>query len=222
MKKIFAIISLLTLLGCTNEKIQENNQTINNQNKNEIIENEIDEPEIIDENPIIVGLYKDKSLVKTAKTTLGNHKDIDSYYVYFTNKETLDTTNAKTNYHKYYQEYENIDNYKIGFHISFEVEDKLIEKTIIDASSTHSMGPYLYVYLYDDINVADGIWYSHLEPEDITEDTILSSIKLYLAGEGSKITSPIELTVFTYDEDDLDESNNYLGDNSYTLIIETK
>ena len=55
------------------------------------------------------------------------------------------------------------------------------------------------------------------------DNTIISSIKLFLAQEGKKITSPITLTVFTYDsDDDFTEDNHYRGISSYTVIIETE
>ena len=85
------------------------------------------------------------------------------------------------------------------------------------------MTPYLYVYLYDDINQEPNSYYNHLEPEDMKENTIFSSIKLFLAQEGEKITSPITLTVFTYNnEKDFTEDNKYRGSSSYTIEIETK
>ena len=84
------------------------------------------------------------------------------------------------------------------------------------------MEPYLYVYLYDDVHQPDGTWYSHLEPVDMKDNTVFSSIKLYFAQQGSKISSPITLTVFTYDEDDIDSSGKYKGTSKYTITINTK
>ena len=85
------------------------------------------------------------------------------------------------------------------------------------------MTPYLYIYLYDDVNQASGTYYNHLEPSDMKDNTIYSSIKLFLAQEGIKITSPITMTVFTYDtEDDITEDNHYRGNSSYTITINTK
>ena len=82
------------------------------------------------------------------------------------------------------------------------------------------MTPYLYNYLYDDIHQEDGVWYSHIEPEDMKENTIFSSIKLYSAQEGSKIKYPINLTVFTYDSnDDFNELGYYRGNSYYTITI---
>ena len=38
---------------------------------------------------------------------------------------------VKNNYMRYYNTYENIDNYKTGFYVSFYVGDKLYEKTVL-------------------------------------------------------------------------------------------
>ena len=85
------------------------------------------------------------------------------------------------------------------------------------------MTPYLYIYLYDDVNQAPNTYYSHLEMKDFNDSTIISSIKLFLAQEGIKITSPITMTVFTYNGDeDFDENNRYRGNSSYTIIIDIK
>jgi len=219
MKKIFIILILLLTTACNDtEKIQINNDIL--ENDDEIIEENI--PTYVDDNPIKIGLYENNKLVKSYQTTLGNHKDIGSFYVYYTNIDNLSSSNAKTNWNKYYKEYNDIDKYKIGFNISFTAEDKQIDQTIINPTGMYSMSPYLFVYLYDDIHQSDGSWYSHLKEDDMTNDTILSSIKLYLAGEGDKITSPISLTVFTYDSDDFDEFGKYRGISSYTVNIETK
>ena len=78
--------------------------------------------------------------------------------------------------------------------------------------------PYLYVYLYDDINQQDGAWYSHVEESQVNENTIFSSIKLYQVTDN--FSSPIKLTVFTYkSDDDFDTNGNYRGNSSYTINL---
>ena len=210
---IFCIFLILT--GC-----QENN---NDTLKEISIDETIKTDNYVDDNPIRVALYEDSHIVKSYQTTLENFKDIAVFTVYYTNIEKLDSSNVKYNYRKYYNQYENIDNYKTGFYITFEVDGEKIEQLALDPTSKHAMTPYLYIYLYDDINQTPGTFYSHLEPEDIKDNTIISSIKLFLAQEGKKITSPISLTVFTYDgDDDFTEDNHYRGISSYTIEIETK
>lgn len=215
MKKIILIITTLFLLTAC-----KSNQNIDLNNKINIDET-INLDEYIDNNPIKVSLYQGKNKVKNYKTTLDNFKDFAIFDIYYTDIDTLDSSNTKYNYKKYYNQYKDINNYKTGFYISFEAEGKTIEKLILDPSAQHSMAPYVYVYLYDDINQPDGAWYSHLEPKDMKANTIISSIKLFFAHKGTLITSPISVTVFTYDsDDDFTEDKHYRGRSSYTIDIQ--
>lgn len=215
MKKILFILTIILLTGCSNQ-LETPYKEIN-------IDNTIKIDEYIDNNPVEIGIYENTNLVKTYKTTLSNFKDIAVFNIYYTNKEKLDSSNIKYNYQKYLNNYENISNHKNGFYIKYEAEGKIIEELILDPKSMHKMAPYLYVYLYDDINQTPGSFYSHLENEDIKENTIISSIKLFTAHKGTSITSPITLTAFTYDtEDDFTKDNHYRGTSSYTIEIETK
>lgn len=216
MKKIILLFSIfLILTGCQNQT--------ENTFKEINIEDSIKNDTYTDNNPIEVALYQGNSIVKTYNTTLGNFKELGVFNVYYTNKEKLDSSNIKYNYKKYFNQYENIDNYKTGFYIIFETKEKKIEQLILDPTTKHTMAPYMYVYLYDDVNQAPGTFYSHLEPNDMKENTIISSIKLFFPHEGTSITSPITLTVFTYDSnDDFTEDNHYRGTSSYTITINTK
>lgn len=226
MKKIILfLITLLILTGCQNKQTS-NNNNLDNSNHNEItIDKNINNKEntYIDNNPIKVALYENNNIVKSYKTTLSNFKDIAVFDIFFTNEEQLENTTTKENYLKYYNRYENINDYKTGFYFTFEANGEKIEHLALDPSSKHAMTPYLYIYLYDDINQEPNTYYSHLEPSDIKDTTIFSSIKLFLAQEGVKITSPITMTVFTYDsKDDFTEDNKYRGSSSYTIEIQTK
>lgn len=213
MKKVLLIILLiLSLTSCKDTKTKE-----------------IEIPEIndkivesyIDTNPIKIGIYDTNKLIKEFKTwTTNNLQDIGVFNIYFTDKEYLDSTWIKYNFNKYYNEYKDISNYKIGFYVSFEADDKKIEKNILGPKDTFVLTPYIYNYLYDDVHQADGAWYSHIEEKDMKDNTVFSSIKLFSADIGSKIKYPITLKVFTYDsEDDFDESGFYRGNSSYTITI---
>lgn len=217
IKKTMLFISILFLLtGCINQESKL-------ENKSDNIEETVIEDKYIDNNIVKVSLYNNRYKVKEYNTTLSNFKDIGVFDVYFTDIDKVDSSNTKINYQKYIKEYDNISNHKIGFYISFTAEDNMIEEVILDPSKQHKMTPYLYIYLYDDINQNPGSYYSHLEEKDMKENTVFSSIKLFLAQEGIKINSPITLTVFTYDgSDDFDEFGMYRGNSSYTINIETK
>lgn len=217
MKKIFiTLIIILLITGC-NKKENNLDTNINNENKEE--KQEIDTPVYKDDNPIKLGLYVDENLISNYTTDKINGKDIGVFNVYYTKKDKLENNNVKYNWNKYYNEYENIDKYKIGYIISFTVDNKTYKEQILDPNSTFIFSPYIYIYLYDDINQPDGAWYSHILPEEVTDNTIYSSIKLFKADNISNITSPITLSVFTYDEDDFDSNNNYIGSSIYTITI---
>ena len=219
IKRLFLFISLIVVLtGCNNngyvDKVED---TAKIEDNTEIIE------VYKDENPVKVGLYQNGYKVKSYKTSLKNFKDIGVFDIYFTDIDKVDSTKTKTNYEKYFKEYEDISNCKTGFYISFMVGDEKYEEVIFDPSKQHAMTPYLYIYLYDDVNQVPGTYYSHLEPKDMKDNTIISSVKLFLAQEGSKISSSINFTVFAYDsEDDFDENNMYRGNSVYSIEIETK
>lgn len=211
MKKILIIIILLfTLTSCTKKPNNPINldDTLN-----------INISTYKDDNPIKVGLYVDEYLSKEYTTTKTNMQDIAVFNIYYTNKEKLENNYIKYNFNKYYNEYENIDKYKIGFIISFSVNDKTYHEQILTPDCEYLFAPYIYIYLYDDIHQTPNTWYSHLLKEEVNDDTIYSSIKLFKADHANEITSPITLSVFTYDKDDFDNNHNYIGSSIYTTTI---
>lgn len=213
MKKILIIIILL-LTACQNKNYEKN---INDVVEEDQITDSL--PAYIDTNPIQVGIYKNGKLVKEYSTKLANYQDITTFNIFYTQEEKLENSNIKYNWNKYYSTYQDIDNYKIGFNVSFQTTDGLIDKNVLGANDTYATYPYLYTYLYDAIHQENGKKYTHLKEEDMNEETILTSIKLFLGAEGKKITSPITITVFTYVQDDFDENNQYRGNSKYTIKI---
>ncbi len=218
MKYILIIILVITLTGCKNKELK-------NGKKIDKIEEKIATPEestYKDENPIKVGLYQNNKLVKEITFTKANHKEIGTYNAYYTNKDKVESNSVKDNWYRYYKQYDDIKDYKTGFYVSFEVDGKKYEETVLDPSSKHKLTPYLYIYLYDSYNYKPGTTYTHLETNDVKDNTVYTSIKLYLAQEGSKITSPITLEVFTYKDGDINESGYYRGNSKYTMTIKLK
>ena len=208
--KVLILIMLLLITGCKKEEQKE----IIEEKQEEVIEEKY-----VDDNPITIGIYEnDINLIKEYKLNkVSNNEVIFSFY--YTNIDNLGNRRQKENWHKYFNEYQNINDYKIGFHFSFYVGDTKIEKTILKPD-TYAFNPYFYIYIYDDINQPDNTFYSHLEETDINENTIFSAIKIFLV-EPELITSNITFTVFTYNDlDDFDEDNNYRGNSKYSVDIE--
>jgi hypothetical protein len=229
MKKIILIIIAILIVGgviilCNIPNNKENNNTNNKIIKEEEKEDIKEEPKYVDNNPIILGLYKNyrngspRKLIKEYTAKWVYHKDISSFEVYYTNEEEITNNNQIKTFDLYKDKYENIDNYKIGYIINFNINDEVINKTIISPKDVEEFYDYLEIYLYDDYHRSGG-WYSHTTESEFNNNTLLTSIKLTAGKKINEITSDITLTAFTYDEDDFDESNNYLGISKYTLIV---
>ena len=216
MKKIFILIICLILFSACSKK-EEKIVT-----KKKKTETNITIPTYKDENPVKIAFYENNKILNEFSTTKNPMTDINVFSVLLTNDEEVIGSNYKTLFNNYYDKYENKENYKIGYYIKFYIGQKLIEKTITDPTSTYSLNPYLYIYLYDDIHQPDGAWYSHVEEKDVKDNTLYTSIKLFMVEDINKITSPITLEAFTYDsEDDFDENGNYRGNSKYTIEIKT-
>ena len=215
MKRILIlIICLLLFSGCSKEKEE---KIIEKTKEPEIIDNV---PNYIDDNPVKIAFYENNTVLKEYSAVKNINSDINVFSVLFTNDENVTGNNYKTLFNNYYNQYENKEKYKIGYYIKFYVGDKLFEKTIVDPTSTYNLNPYLYVYLYDDIHQPDGAWYSHVEEKDVKNDTLYTSIKLFMVENIADVTSPITLEAFTYDsEDDFDEKGNYRGNSKYSIEI---
>ncbi len=216
MKRYLSIIFMLFLLvGCSNNEVKEINT------KNKIIS-----PKIEDENEIICALYKSEGekrvLAKEINEEWIVNKDITVLTMIPTIEEILPKENIKEEFYKYFNSYKNSSNYKIGYQISFEIDnERNFSQTILKPEDTASFYDYVQVYLYDDINNAGKSFYSHVEKME--DNTLLTSIKLTGSTYINNITSPIELTSFTYkDEKDFNKNNKYIGKSMYKVIINNR
>ncbi len=222
---IFILILLTTFLIYKNN----NNQKVDSNNDSyvETIEKEEEikkEPEYIDDNPIKLGLYKNyrngsnRKLITEYSAPWKYHTDISSFEVYYTEDSEISSGNQIKTFDLYKNNYENIDNYKIGYILNFKVNDKNINKTIIRPKDTEEFYDYLEIYLYDDYHRTGG-WYSHTTDEEFNDNTLLTSIKLTAGKKVEEIASDISVTAFTYDNDDFDEEGNYKGISKYQIIV---
>ena len=216
-KKILIGIVIIFLVGCS---IREEDNFKEEMVKDNVIKNYV-EP-YVDDNPIILGGYlsngNNKTLVSSYDSNLSLYQDIVSFEIYYTKEESL-SGSQKNLWNTYYQTYENIDNYKIGYYLSFQVGEEIISKLILKPSDGDGIFDYIQVYLYDDIN-QDGGFYDHVTDEEVTVETIFSSIKLTASTKIDEIVGPIKLVIFTYDsENDFDENGMYRGNSSYEINI---
>ena len=108
---------------------------------------------------------------------------------------------------------------KIGFHIEFQLKSgETVSQTLLKPSDSREFYDYLEIYMYDDVHQSGG-WYTHLEDDDMEEETIITSIKL-TSGSKIKQVGDIFLTAFIYNSDTcFDSQGNYIGTVSQTIVI---
>ena len=219
-KRLLLLLVVLLVTGCSFINKENHSKTKKIQEKP--VPDYVDP--YIDENPIKIGLYWSQSGTRTLMTSYDSpctqYQDIISFEVYYTNEPTLIGKQPDL-FNQYYQTYQGIESYKIGYHILFDIGDEKINKTILKPSDVNSFFDYIQIYLYDDIH-QDGGWYDHISEEEMTDQTLFTSIKLTASTKIDEITSPITLVAFTYDNDDFDEDGNYRGKSSYQVIINKK
>lgn len=202
------ICLILSLCGC-NQK-EDFNKTVSNNNEVVIPE----KVQYEDRNPIKISIYADNDL-KVSDTLSYNwvlKKDIIVLNIFLTEEEKVTGSYYKEIWNKYTsEEYENL-NYKLGWEISFEVNDEKIHKTILKPSDSENFYNYLKIYLYDGVHHEYGQWYSHLLDNEITDNTLITSMKLTCGSEYKNITSDIYVKAFTYlSNDDFDDNGYYRG-----------
>jgi len=227
IKKIILLITIILLTACTKTEELEKEEPNNETEQKETIENEEEKekiPEYQDNNPIKLGLflydnnYKNKNVLKdTYYAEFSSWKDIGSFEVFYTEDEIINGTSFKDVWKKYYNNYQNIDGYKIGYNLKFILSDGTNFEYNYFEPDIYRFSEYFYVYHYDDVHQKDGVVYSHLEKME--ENTLMTSMKIH-AGESIEEVENFILSVFTYnDSENFDSEGNYRGNSRYTIRI---
>lgn len=149
------------------------------------------------------------------------YSDIGGFYVFATDEAQFAYDGFKARFFDWWDSYGQSADTKIGYEVIVGLNDgtELI-CTIKSPEDTEEIFRYVELYLYDDVHQEDGAWYSHLLQEQMTDDTLMTSIKV-TTGEKINEVESIYLTVFTYQsEADFDmESGRYIGGNYTGLEI---
>ncbi|MEG1989852.1 MAG: hypothetical protein RR136_02510 [Clostridia bacterium] len=228
---IISIIIVMTVIFniCNNNKI--NNITIYEDipnKKSEEITNNINENTYIDDNTIKIGLYtkkgNNKKLTFNYSSNWNAEEIIGIFYAVATNEDKISNNSFEKIWKSYWNKYDNSKKYKIGYNIKFTINNQIVDKLILNPDDAYTMYPKLQLYLYDDVNLIPGRPYYHVTNETMVKETLFTSVKLVGDTNTKYITSPIELTVFTYhSDDDFDNlTGKYRGNSYYTTIINKK
>lgn len=98
-------------------------------------------------------------------------------------------------------------------------DGSVIDKTILSPKDSEDIKCFIELFLYDDVHQVKGGWYSHVTEDEVKNDTIFTSIKVFASTYYDEISSDIILSSFVYKKDDLDEFNNYLGNSIYSVVL---
>ena len=228
MKKvIIVLICLFFMTGCQFkfvdklEKVPAEN-LIFNKNDNKEVDNT---PKYVDDNPVKLSLYIDGIFATLDKVPSDFHetwvkkRDIAVFNVLLTELDNINGEYFQDMWKEYAESYNT--KYKVAWYINFELNDgTVIDQMIYSPKDVESFYDYLEIYLYDSANVAKDVWYSHLLEKNMTDDTIMTSMKLTAGSKYEEIKTPVKVMAFTYDtEDDFDENGHYRGNSKYIVNV---
>lgn len=179
--------------------------------------------------PTVVGLYLwvsgGRQLLTEYKSRWKRGEDIEFFNTFASNDELLNYAAYREMLVDTWFTFPDASQYKIGYQLSYVLESgEEIFVTILKPSDViHT--EYVEVYLYDSIQQyenANGGWYSHLNDENMNDETMLYSIKL-TAGKQIHEVESIKLMTFAYKyNEDVDfdpETGRYIGTVSYEIDI---
>lgn len=177
------------------------------------------------DNKIPIGLYtiQNRKLVLTSEWHCDWTRDniFGIFYSLASNEEVINYSNYETTFKDYWSK-QNNEGYKIGYNIKFGLDTgEVVNQRILEPQNTDDLFKHIQFYLYDDVTYMPGRPYYHMRQYEMTQDTMLTSVKLVGYRETKGVNGPIELTVFTYngDEDFDKESGEYLGNSKFTMKI---
>lgn len=225
MKKVLLIIMIcFFVLGCSHKKMDDIEKE--DLKEIEIVEKE---EEYVDDNIMPIALYHEKtnnlSKVTDYSILFKKGTDIGLFQIYPSEEENISLQeNFGMSFYKTWNAIDQNKTYKIGFHLSYELEDGTkISHYVYNPSTTMLNKKYIKIYLYDDYAHRNDSWYSHIEKEEYSQDSYLTSIKLTPGSDIQKVSSSIVFTVFTYNgEDDFNKNGDYRGISKYSITIDNK
>lgn len=227
-KTIYLLVILILVVGCSKKEIEQKNNEEKEPIVEPIIEPEptpepiIEPPKYVDNNNTPVSLYYNGKKISEMKTNIKVGKDIAFLKVYLSDEEYLPSGTFAQNFHDKFIEYNKDNNLKIGYNLSYDIEDgRHFSQTIKHVVDNYDYEGYILIFVYDDYDLyKNNKIFKHVDIEEETDDNIFSSIKLYGEAASGDITSKITLTVFTYDtDDDFDENGEYRGNSKYSMTI---
>ena len=178
------------------------------------------------DNTIPIGLYtlQNGQYVLTREFSCDWSRDsiFSVFYAIPSTDETIANSEFETIFNGYWNKNEKASEYKIGYNIKFGLDTgEVVNKRVLEPQDIVELFQHIQFYLYDDVTYMPGRPYYHMRQREMTEQTMLTSVKLVGYKETKGVNGPIELSVFTYNgEEDFDsETGEYLGNSKFTTKI---
>lgn len=153
-------------------------------------------------------------------------QDIVSFESFATDVDrfSLSGSNFKNEWEKYWNTFEGSNTCRLGYVVDFKLKDgQEIKQTITGPDDVFGYRNYLECYLYDDVNQIQGNWYSHLLNTEVTDKTVMTSIKLTAGTDIALVGGTIKVSAFVYNSDkDFDVAGNYIGNVIYSVNVVNK
>lgn len=223
MKKLLPLLLCLIILltGCESK-----NESPKKESKKVDPKKEEVTPLYKDLNDTPISIYQLNGNTLNQLTTLNKklnvEEDVGIFQVYFSKEATisLDKSFAESYYEKF-NEYHSKLPIKVGFNLKFHLNNgEDVSYNMLYPSDCMNKWEWFMNYMYDDYANRGKGFYSHIENNEYTENTLFTAIKLQSSYQIDEVDSKIQLTVFTYDtDDDFDENGEYRGNSSYTMTI---
>ena len=219
IKFLNIVLCMFLLTGCFSKK-----ESIL-ENKEETVEKEeVTEDVYEDANTIKIGLYDNvgRKFIRynSYNKIMKSDVDLDTYQVVFSGEEELKYNGNRQDFIK--SLWDNIGyDFTLGIVLEYDTENEgHIKHVIYKPDNTLEYQRYFGVYLYDAISHRNDKWYSHITKEEFNDNSYITSFKLTPGKQINEVTSPLKISVFTYDsEDDFDLNGNYRGNSIYTILV---
>ncbi len=214
------MIICILLCGCQNNSTKKEH-TEQESKVEEIVEKE---PEYHDDNNTPISFYQLKgNKLEKIKNITGNYQTLDDilFLQIFPSSEEVINLN-KSFSQSFYDTWITFQEkpLKIGFSIKITLmNNEVIDYLILNPNQTMDHWEYLMSYIYDDYINQGKSFYSHIESNEYTENTLFTAFKLQCGDKCHEISSPLILTVFTYDGEDDFLDGTYRGNSQYTIPI---
>lgn len=154
-------------------------------------------------------------------------EDLEAFGAFCSSEDSFEFTTETEAHNSTWNSVNTATSYKIGYELSFDVNGEHKVITILKPGDIETnpdlyngdypedgnydgITGYMGVWVYDDLN-QDGSFYIHITQAEVTDETLLTSIKLRPTPQSNEISNLI-LRAYSYSsEEEFDKEGHYIG-----------